>query len=133
MKKTRKPVKPGRIREKRAPYARAPRAKAPEPVMLHGKPVPDDVLQFCEQEGILEYLRLADELIARHFPSASALAVEMQVDPETGDEAAIVRPRVSGTVDDLLKRSQRYTADWVAQVPWPQREKISITYDVTEK
>ena len=127
------PRKPERVREKRSPYARARRAKAPEPVVLLGKPVPHDVLQFCERQGILEYLRLADELIARHFPDASALDVEMHEDPETGDEAVLLRLLVSGNLDDLLQRSQRYTNDWVAQVPWPQREKISITYDITER
>jgi len=123
------PHKPDRIREKPAPYVRAPRVKATQSVTLRGKPLPDDVLRFCEQEGILEYLRLADELIARHLPDAAALNFEMQMDPETGDEVVLLRLQLSERTDDLLQRSQRYSGDWVDRVPWPQREKISITYD----
>ena len=95
--------------------------------MLHGKPVPDDVVQFCEQEGILEYLRLADELISEHLPQAAILAVAMHRDPETDEETVVISVAQPGTADDLVKSWERFTSAWVARVPWPQRDKINIS------
>jgi len=118
------PHKPGRVREKRAPYARATRAKAPQPVTLHGKPVPDDVLQFCEREGVLEYLRLADELIARHFPDAELLDIAVAEDPETAENAVVIDLGVNASPEELLVREDAFTRSWVDRVPWPHSAKI---------
>ena len=120
------PRKPDRIREKRAPYARAPRAKTPEPVMLRGKPVPDDVLQFCEQEGILEYLRLLDALIGRHFPGADLLTIEIDEDPETGERTVGVDLSVGLSVEELIQREKQFVGDRVSRISWPQISKIHV-------
>ena len=154
MKKTpRETAKAQQVREKRAPYVRAPRAKAPSTqrsradahrraptpeqasrtIELHGTRVPDDVVQFCEREGILNYLLVADELVAECFPDASDLRVEMQEDPETGEKAAVLRLTVAGSTDELLDRADKYTTGWVKRVPWPHCTRISISYDVIQR
>ena len=139
------------MREKRAPYVRTPRAtargarrvradapqaaspqeEASRTIVLHGAQVPDDVVQFCEREGVLEYLLLADRLIARLFPDARKVDVRFEVDPETGEESAVIDMLISGEIDEILARSSKYTASWVQRVPWPERGKIHLLYAIT--
>ena len=147
MKKTTGAAKKARqVREKRAPYVRAPRATvrrtrqvradAPQPaspkqkasrkIELLGTQVPDEVVQFCEREGALEYLAIAGKLIAKHFPTGKLLDITVEQDPETDDEAIVIELGVPVSVGVLLEQRDGYTRDFVAMVPWPQRAKIHL-------
>jgi len=98
------------------------------PVVL-GEEVAEDVQSFCEREGLLDYLRRAGDLVERGFPCVGASRVQVDRDPETGEEWVTVNLAVEGG-GDLLERYDRYTRAWVAQVPWPQRSKIRLCFDV---
>ena len=147
MKKTPSAAKKAeQVREKRAPYVRAPRAtarsargvradalqpaspqeEASRTIELHGTQVPDDVVQFCEREGVLDCLAITGTLIAKHFPAGKVLDVTVEQDPETGDEGVVIELGVPVSVEALLEQRHSYTRDFVASVPWPQRAKIHL-------
>ena len=121
------------VREKRAAYVRTPKAKAmraPSRLQLLGVEVPQEVVDFCNREHILEHLMLAGELISECFADVRGMRPSLEVDPETGEEAAVINLTIAGNVDDLVKRSQQFSAAFVAKAPWPARNKIHVCYNV---
>jgi len=126
MKKIRNSTKPARIRERQTPYVRARRTKTPPPIAVRGKPVPDDVVRFCEREGITEYLRLLDALIGKHFPDAELLTIEVAEDPETGERTLGVDLSVAISVEELIEREKQFVDDRVSAISWPQIGKICV-------
>jgi len=90
----------------------------------------NDVLHFCRRERVLNYLPVALELIDQSFPSARALRVEVEHDPETGDEWLTLNFTVHGETDDILDQHDEYTDRWISAVPWPERDKICLCFDV---
>lgn len=92
--------------------------------------VPQDVLHFCFRQGILEYLPPAMDLIEKSFPSIQGLHLEQEQDPETGEEWLTINFTLRGQVNEILDSYDKYTDEWVSLVPWPEREKVRIAYNV---
>ena len=121
------------VREKHVVYVRTPRARRartqPRPQIL-GIGIPTDVLEFCNRERILDSLVLAGDLISQCFSDVREVRPCLDVDPETGEETVVINLTIAGNVDDLVKRSQQFSAAFVAKAPWPARNKIHVCYNV---
>ena len=39
----------------------------------------------------------------------------------------------AGEIDDLVRRSQQFSAGLVAKVPWPERNRIHVCYNVVDR
>lgn len=100
----------------------------PRPCVL-GRQVSAEVAEFCRREGIAHYVAHAGELIARHFPSIHGHRVDVDRDPETHEQWVTVNISVDDS-GHLLEYYDEYTRAWVAQVPWPERSKIRLCFDV---
>ena len=85
---------------------------------------------FCVQEGILQYAEVAIGLVQHHFESIQNLALQLQEDPETGEKWAAVDVTIRGELDEILDAYDRYTGQWVASAPWPERDKIRLSYNI---
>jgi len=124
------------VREKEAAYTHTRRktARRVKPRMeILGAEVPADVLAFCEHEGILEALAAAGELISQCFPDIRSVGFCVETDPETGDESVVIDLCIAGEIEDLVRRSQQYSASFVAKEPWPERSRIHVCYSVAEQ
>jgi hypothetical protein len=97
---------------------------------LWGEEIDADVLDFCSRESLLDYLPLALELVGECFPSARALRVQVEQDPETDDEWLTLNFTVHGETDDILDQHDEYTDRWISAVPWPESDKICLCYEV---
>ena len=117
------------VRGKEVAYTR-PGSKAASRVRprmeILGAEVAPDVLAFCEREGILDHLKFAGELVAQNFPAIRYVGFSVEVDPETGDESVVIDLSIAGEIDDLVRRSQQFSAAFAAKVPWPELGKISV-------
>ncbi len=89
-----------------------------------------EILQFCSQNGILQSLPVAIDLIERHFPSNDKLDLYLEHDPETEEEWLVLDLTLRGEVDEVLDNYDKYTDHWVSSVPWPQRHKIRLVYNI---
>lgn len=91
----------------------------------------EEVLQFCSQHRLLAYLLFVAKLVNKCFPSLIALEVEMECDPESDDEWLHLTARLHESVETVLTWYDTYTRRFINAVPWPQRNKIRFSYDLT--
>jgi hypothetical protein len=78
---------------------------------------PPDVRKFCEDRGILGYLRLALQLATQTFQLHSDPLVTIETDPETDEEAVVIDVSSPMTCDEAVGRKLQYTRQWVQSVP----------------
>jgi hypothetical protein len=89
-----------------------------------------DLQEFCARLGILEYLAVAVDLARKCFPLVGEPCVHPEQDPETGEEWLILDIRVRGEIDEVLDSYDLYTDLWISSVPWPEGEKIRLSYHI---
>lgn len=93
-------------------------------------PLPDDVRAFSRTNGLDDHLRKAIDLAGRTFAPVERLEVELRQDRETEDEWIVLRVAVRADRANVSAARQRYTAEWVASVPSPQRYLIRLSPDI---
>jgi hypothetical protein len=95
-----------------------------------GMPLPDDVRAFSRNNGLDDHLGKAVDLAGRTFAPVERLEVELRQDRETADEWIVLRVVVRADRVNVPAARQKYTAEWVASVPSPQRYRIRLSPDV---
>jgi hypothetical protein len=79
--------------------------------------LPPDVRKFCEDRGIVDYLRLALQLAAQTFQLRSDPLVTIETDPETDEEAVVIDVSSPMGCDEAVERKLQYSRQWVQSVP----------------
>jgi len=92
--------------------------------------IPAEVLSFCKQEGILNCLWGMIEIVKKSFERIDNIEVEMEEDPETGERWVLVSIIVEGIVEEILKEYDHYTEEFISKVPWPERDKIRLSFNI---
>jgi hypothetical protein len=92
--------------------------------------LPADLLHFCSQQGVLPPLSVALALIEQCFPSLRELHLQPEHDPETGEEWLGLEITLQDQEDQVLAAYDQYTSQWVATVPWPERQKVRLSYNI---
>jgi hypothetical protein len=92
--------------------------------------VTPDALAYCLRYGLWQYLLTATTLIGQCFPSIHACRLRLEQEPETGEEWLVIEITLQEDVDEVLSSYDAYTDRWVTQVPWPERDKIRLVYNV---
>ena len=87
-------------------------------------------ISFCTKERILKYISVAVTLIKRNFGAIDEIKMEAEIDPETGEEWLLIEISVQGRVEEVLDKYERYISEWVSVVPWPERHKIRLSYNI---
>jgi hypothetical protein len=54
----------------------------------------------------------------------------VEEDPETGERWLLIAITVYGEVGEILEQYERYTEQWIAAVPWPERDKIRLSFNI---
>ena len=86
-----------------------------------------DVIGFCAREGLMGYLSLAADFVVDCFgASIQGIAVNVENDPESGDEWLSLELTLSGDSQGLLARYDSYVSRWVASVPPAEQGKIRV-------
>ncbi len=91
---------------------------------------PKEVIQFCEELGILRYLGKALDLIKTCFSPIEGPAPRLAQDPETEDRWLVLDITVEGEVEDVLRKYDTFINLKVKSIPWPERDKIRLAYNI---
>lgn len=91
---------------------------------------PKEVIQFCEELGILRYLGKALDLIKTCFSPIVEPAPRLAQDPETEDRWLVLDITVEGEVEDVLRKYDNFINLKVKSIPWPERDKIRLAYNI---
>ena len=89
--------------------------------------IPPVVRTFCDQRGLGGPLEQAIAIAQRCFGDVESWEIEMEYDPETGDEWVVVRFATRLSEEEVAEARKRYSAEWVAAVPWPERHRICLS------
>jgi len=87
-----------------------------------------EVLQFGYENQIMEYMKISIDLIKNIFTSLRDISAEIMEDDEIADRWMVFNIYVQDEIDNILDMYDRYTEEWVARVPWPERSKIRISF-----
>lgn len=85
---------------------------------------------FCLRYNIQNYLQVAINLAKECFPSLNEVQLYLEQDPDTREQWLVIDATVGGEVDEILSKYDKYTDLWVSSVPWPERSKIVLSYNI---
>jgi len=89
-----------------------------------------EIIEFCSRQRITSYLPTAVNSVERNFPTISELKIEVEQDPETEEEWLVLNVTIRGEVGEVLNNYDKYINYWVSTVPWPERQKIRLLYNI---
>lgn len=93
----------------------------PSHPLLYLVDVPNDVKQ---------HLVKAISLVNKYFIEALTMDVHWEQDPETDEEWIVLEVTIEDKIDQVLEKYDQYSDEWVSSVPWPEREKIRLSYNI---
>lgn len=94
-------------------------------------PLSEELFSFCFRHNMLGSLQVSVRLIRTCFPSVREVRLQPERDPDTGEEWLVLDFGIVGEIEEILDRYDKYTDLWVKSVPWPEREKIRLSYNIT--
>lgn len=90
----------------------------------------EEVVDFCYENHISNYLQAALRLAKHCFPCLTNLSVAIKHDPEMDEEWLEILAQVRAQPEDLLAMYNDYTNSLLDAVPWPARNKIRLINDI---
>jgi hypothetical protein len=91
--------------------------------------IPDEVTTFCVAHGIIADLQLALRLAQESFTPVHRWQIELEIDPETDEEAIVIDAYLDGAVDEVLRQKQLYTRRWVESASKAALGTIRMLYN----
>jgi len=99
--------------------------------VIPGLQLSPEATTFCTSEGILNFVPVVTEIIQRSFQQIDKVRMAVEEDPETGERWLLIAITVRGEVEEILEQYDRYTEQWVSTAPWPERDKIRLSFNIT--
>jgi hypothetical protein len=96
----------------------------------HAYTIPEDIREFAQREDLDPYLTIAVDLIRDHFPGAGPIEYEIQHGQETDEDWIALRFAARGEMEALLDHYDRCTDALVERIPWPQRDKLCLSFSI---
>ena len=92
--------------------------------------LPSEALYFCYRQKILKFVPSAINLLQTTFSNLTQQNIQPGKDPETGEEWLELNVTLQGQVNEVLDQYDKYNDLLVTSVPWPERNKIRLTYNI---
>jgi hypothetical protein len=89
-------------------------------------PESDEVIEFCQRHAIESYLVQAKELAARLFPHVARIRIELEEDPEDGDQCLVMDVLAGGDEEECFNAHKNYLSIWANSVGWPEVRLIRL-------
>jgi hypothetical protein len=89
-------------------------------------PDSDEVIEFCQRHAIESYLVQAKELAARLFPHVARIRIELEEDPEDGDQCLVMDVLAGGDEEECFNAHKNYLSIWANSVGWPEVRLIRL-------
>jgi hypothetical protein len=93
-------------------------------------PLAGEMLDFCLENKLTSYLESALNLISRFFQTPAVIYLRLEHDPDFDEQWFVLDFTVNDSIEKVLDAHDQYTDQWVAHVPWPERDKIRISYNI---
>ncbi len=90
----------------------------------------EEAVLFCADQSLIEYLRLIEDLIMKHFPTVQKISFSFDYDPETSDKWVNTDTKISGDVNQVIEWEDSFITEWVSKVPYPERDQIRLSCDI---
>ena len=88
----------------------------------------EEILAFSSKHGILAYITEVLTLLENSFTLIESINVKIVEDPEVGEEWLSFEVSVHGEVEEVLESYDKYVTQFVSKVPWPECDKIRLSY-----
>ncbi len=92
-------------------------------------PLSAEVIDFCQRNAIEAHLAKAEELATRLFPQVVRISIELEEDPEDGDQYLVLDVLANANEDECFHAHKSYLSTWANSVGWPEVRLIRLTYD----
>lgn len=92
--------------------------------------VSSQVLDYATDHDLLPYLSTAIRLAETVFSPAQPTNVELETDPETGQQRLVVEVILAATMDQAATRYDEYVRQWIAAAPPHVLLEIGLSYDI---
>ena len=92
--------------------------------------VPPDALAYCLRQGLRQELLTAIELMRQCFVKVHGCHLQLEQEPETGEEWLVLDVTLQEEVDAVLTHFDISTDSWIAQTHWPEHDKIRLAYNI---
>ena len=102
----------------------------PVQFISHRNGLSHELLCFCSRQEILHVLPLALDLVEKFLSGYQELDIQQEQDPETGESWLAIEITIEGDVDHVLDGYDRYMNEWVSRVPYPERDKVCLVYNI---
>lgn len=89
-----------------------------------------EAILFCAERSLIKYLGLVEMLIREHFTTVRKISFSVEYDPETSDQWVIADIEVYGEIDQVIAWEDEFVKEWVATVPYPERNKIRLSCNI---
>ena len=90
----------------------------------------DEAILFCANQGLIKCLGIAESLIREYFPTVGKVNFSIEYDPETSDKWVSADIEVYGEIDQVIAWEDEFVKEWVATVPYPERNMIRLSCDI---
>ena len=93
-----------------------------------------EVVEFCQRHAIESYLTKAEELATRLFPRLVRIGIELEEDPEDGDQYLFLEVLANGDEDECFNAHKSYLSIWANSVrlaggsPDPTNIQLDLIY-----
>ena len=90
----------------------------------------NEAILFCAEHTLIKYLGLAEQLIKEHFPKVRKISFSLEYDPETSEKWISTEIDIFGEIDQVIEWEDEFVKEWVATVPYPERNMIRLSCDI---
>lgn len=90
----------------------------------------DEAIVYCANQRLIQYLAFAEDLIRKHFHSVDRISSSIEYNPETNDKWVSIDVEVTGDMNQVIEWEGSFVKEWVASVPYPERNKIRLSCDI---
>lgn len=96
--------------------------------IFYKKEVDDNILKYCKENGIDGYIQIVKEIVENTFSNIKDIEMCIEEDPEIEEDYLLIKIRVEQEVKEALDSYERFVKEFVEEVPYPERNKIRLTY-----
>jgi len=90
----------------------------------------DEAVLFCADHNLIKYLSFVEDLVKKHFFTVEKIRFSIEYDPETLDKWVCADAEISGDIDQVIEWEDNFVKEWVASVPYPERNMVRLSCDI---
>ena len=95
-----------------------------------GTQLSEAIRAFCQRHELMHHLATAIELARQCFTMVGDPMVQLEQDPEDGEEYLVLDVRCRGDESECIRAHKSYLKSWASSTPWPAVHLIRLLCDI---